>query len=136
MQCMLTWTTSNMFCVSDVHGVFQCAWSFTLFRVLSICQICFIYCDEPGTDPFWPIELCFPTGFVGHTLWVTAHALWFLPILAHWRITCFYLSVGGVGGLRQSEPQGAFSDSAGTAPSITLLIPGTPLKATHLQKRA
>ena len=31
---------------------------------------------------------------------------------------------------------GAFSHSAGTGPIITLFIPGTPLKATHLQKRA
>ena len=31
---------------------------------------------------------------------------------------------------------GAFSHSAGTAPIITLFIPGTPLKTTHLQKRA
>ena len=31
---------------------------------------------------------------------------------------------------------GAFSHSAGTAPIITLCIPGTPLKTTHLQKHA
>ena len=31
---------------------------------------------------------------------------------------------------------GAFSHSAGTAPIITLLIPGAPLKTTHLRKHA
>ena len=31
---------------------------------------------------------------------------------------------------------GAFSHSAGTAPIITLFIPGTPLKTTPLQKPA
>ena len=31
---------------------------------------------------------------------------------------------------------GAFSHSAGTAPIVTLLIPGAPLKTTHPQKRA
>ena len=31
---------------------------------------------------------------------------------------------------------GAFSHSARTAPIITLFIPGTPLKTTHLQKHA
>ena len=33
-------------------------------------------------------------------------------------------------------PLGAFSNSAGTAPIITLFTPGTPLKTTPLQKRA
>ena len=32
--------------------------------------------------------------------------------------------------------RGAFSHSAGAAPMITLLIPGTPLKTTHVQKDA
>ena len=35
-----------------------------------------------------------------------------------------------------NPPEGAFSHSAGTAPIIMLFIPETPLKATHLQKRA
>ena len=40
---------------------------------------------------------------------------------------------------RYSDPGGVFAQrghSAGTAPIITLFIPGTPLKTTPLQKRA
>ena len=32
-------------------------------------------------------------------------------------------------------PLGAFSHSAGTAPLMTLFVPGTPLQTTHRQKR-
>ena len=35
-----------------------------------------------------------------------------------------------------THPMGAFLHSARTAPIITLFVPGTPLKTTHLQKRA
>ena len=36
----------------------------------------------------------------------------------------------------RASSSGAFSHSARTAPIITLFIPETPLKTTHLQKRA
>ena len=54
-----------------------------------------------------------------------------------------YLWGGGGGGLGPSNPisingggGGAFSHSAGTAPIITLFIPGTPLKTVPLQNDA
>ena len=38
--------------------------------------------------------------------------------------------------MKSGSSEGAFSHSAGTAPIVTLFIPGTPLKTSPPQKRA
>ena len=58
------------------------------------------------------------------------------PSRAKWRLSSTNTNSCDIPTTGINHIKGAFLHSAGTAPIITLFIPGTPLKTTHPQKDA